>query len=158
MGLHQLARHNVPVEIRVVLHRLTIPRLARLAEYVYRNFPFVVHVALMGLEPTGYTPRNKEILWIDPVEYQEELEEAVEFLATRGMNVSIYNTQLCLLRPSLWKFARKSISDWKNVYLPECQACNVLEECVGLFQSAEKMHSPNIRAFRDHDQAVSSVY
>jgi His-Xaa-Ser system radical SAM maturase HxsC len=158
LGLHQLARHNVPVEIRVVLHRLTIPRLARLAEYVYRNFPFVVHVALMGLEPTGYTPRNKEILWIDPVEYQEELEEAVEFLATRGMNVSIYNTQLCLLRPSLWKFARKSISDWKNVYLPECQACNVLEECGGLFQSAEKMHSPNIRAFRDHDQAVSSVY
>lgn len=150
MGLHQLARRNVPVEIRVVLHRLTIPRLAQLAEYVYRNFPFVVHVALMGLEPTGYTPRNKEILWIDPAEYQDELEEAVEILATRGMNVSIYNSQLCLLRPSLWKFARKSISDWKNVYLQECRECSVLEQCGGLFQSAEKLHSPHIRAFRDH--------
>jgi His-Xaa-Ser system radical SAM maturase HxsC len=147
MGLHQLARHNVPVEIRVVLHRLTIPRLAHLAEYVYRNFPFVVHIALMGLEPTGYTPRNKEQLWIDPVDYQDQLEAAVEILATRGMNVSIYNTQLCLLRPSLWKFARKSISDWKNVYLPECQACNALEQCGGLFQSADKMHSTHIRAF-----------
>ncbi len=150
MGLHQLARHNVPVEIRVVLHRLTVPRLAHLAEYVYRNFPFVGHVALMGLEPTGYTPRNKEILWIDPVEYQDELEEAVEVLATRGMNVSIYNSQLCLLRPSLWKFARKSISDWKNIYLKECRECDILEQCGGLFQSAEKMHSSNIRPFRDH--------
>ena len=153
MGLHQLARHNVPVEIRVVLHRLTIPRLPQLAEYVYRNFPFVVHVALMGLEPTGYTPRNKELLWIDPVEYQDKLEEAVEILATRGMNVSIYNTQLCLLRPSLWKFARKSISDWKNIYFEECQECKVLERCGGLFQSAEKMHSPLIRAFRDQNSA-----
>ena len=151
MGLHQLARHNVPVEIRVVLHRLTIPRLPRLAEYVYRNFPFVVHVALMGLEPTGYTPRNKELLWIDPVEYQDKLEEAVEVLATRGMNVSIYNSQLCLLRPSLWKFARKSISDWKKIYLQACQDCNILGRCGGLFQSAEKMHSPHIRAFRDHN-------
>jgi His-Xaa-Ser system radical SAM maturase HxsC len=153
MGLHQLARRNVPVEIRVVLHRLTIPRLPQLAEYIYRNFPFVVHVALMGLEPTGYTPRNKEILWIDPAEYQDELEAAVEILATRGMNVSIYNTQLCLLRPSLWKFARKSISDWKNVYLQECQECSVLEQCGGLFQSAEKLHSPHIRAFRDQRSA-----
>lgn len=147
MGLHQLARHNVPVEIRVVLHRLTIPRLAHLAEYLYRNFPFVVHVALMGLEPTGYMPRNKEQLWIDPVDYQDQLERAVEILATRGMNVSIYNTQLCLLRPSLWKFARKSISDWKNVYLPECENCTALEQCGGLFQSAQKMYSTHIRAF-----------
>lgn len=153
MGLHQLARHNVSVEIRVVLHRLTIPRLPQLAEYVYRNFPFVVHVALMGLEPTGYTPRNKNVLWIDPVDYQDKLEEAVEILATRGMNVSIYNSQLCLLRPSLWKFARKSISDWKNIYLHECQECNVLDRCGGLFQSAEKMHSAHIRAFREHRSA-----
>lgn len=153
VGLHQLARHNVPVEIRVVLHRLSIPRLPQLAEYIYRNFPFVVHVALMGLEPTGYTPRNKEILWIDPVEYQDKLEDAVEILATRGMNVSIYNSQLCLLRPSLWKFARKSISDWKNIYLQECQECKVLEQCGGLFQSAEKMHSPHIRAFHDRTSA-----
>jgi His-Xaa-Ser system radical SAM maturase HxsC len=153
MGLHQLARHNIPVEIRIVLHRLTIPRLAHLAEYVCRNFPFVVHVALMGLEPTGYTPRNKEILWIDPVEYQDKLEEAVEVFDSRGMNVSIYNSQLCLLRPSLWTFARKSISDWKNIYLPECRACNIVERCGGLFQSAEKMHSPNIRAFRDQSSS-----
>lgn len=144
LGLHQLARHHIPVEIRVVLHRLTIPRLPQLAEYVYRNFPFVEHVALMGLEPTGYTPRNKDLLWIDPVEYQDQLEAAVDILATRGMNVSIYNSQLCLLRRSLWRFARKSISDWKNIYLNECEECGALERCGGLFQSAEKMHSRHI--------------
>jgi His-Xaa-Ser system radical SAM maturase HxsC len=146
MGLHQLARWQIAVEIRVVLHRLSIPRLPQLAEYIYRNFPFVGHVALMGLEPTGYTPRNREKLWIDPVDYQSELEAAVETLSVRGMDVSIYNSQLCVLRPALWKFARKSISDWKNVFLHECQACSKLQDCGGLFQSAIQMHSQHLHS------------
>ncbi len=153
LGLHALARWRQRIEIRVVLHQVTIPRLPQLARYIYRNFPFVTHVALMGLEPTGYTPRNREKLWIDPIDYQDRLEQAVEVLSAGGMNVSLYNLQLCLLRRSLWKFARKSISDWKTIYLPECQACSKLEECGGLFQSAEKMHSPHIRPFADEPSA-----
>jgi His-Xaa-Ser system radical SAM maturase HxsC len=151
MGLHHLARWGVRVEIRVVLHRLSIPRLPHLAEYIYRNFPFVEHVALMALEPTGYTPRNRQELWLDPVEYQDQLQDAIEILSVRGLKVSIYNSQLCLLRPSLWKFARKSISDWKNIYLPECEACAKLPECGGLFKSADRLHSAHIKPFRDQN-------
>jgi His-Xaa-Ser system radical SAM maturase HxsC len=156
MGLHELARWNQEIEIRVVLHRLTIPRLVQLAEYIYRNLPFVARVALMGLEPTGYTPRNKDKLWIDPVEYQDVLEQAVEFLSIRGMNVSIYNLQLCVTRPSLWKFARKSISDWKNIFLPECTKCGKVDQCGGLFQSAERMHSAHIHAL-PCDSAAATI-
>lgn len=145
IGMHQLARFGQQIELRVVLHQQTIARLVPLAHYVTRNLPFLSHVALMGLEPTGYTPRNRDKLWIDPVEYQDALEEAVEVLSVHGMNVSIYNHQLCLLRESLWGFARKSISDWKNVYLPPCQECGVLDKCGGLFASAVKFHSPYIR-------------
>src|ERR1700678_1560243 len=109
MGLHQAARNGIRIEIRVVLHRLTIPRLTRLAEYIYRNLSFVEHIALMGLEYVGYTPRNIDELWIDPFDYQDELDHAVSFLSMRDMPVSIYNHQLCVLRSSLWTFARKSI-------------------------------------------------
>jgi His-Xaa-Ser system radical SAM maturase HxsC len=143
-GLHQAARNGIRVEIRVVLHKLTIPRLTKLADYIYRNLTFAEHIALMGLEYTGYTPRNIEELWIDPYDYQDELEEAVEYLAVRNMNVSNYNHQLCVLRPSLWGYARKSISDWKTLYLPECQQCSALPACGGLFQWAVKKHSDHI--------------
>ena len=145
-GLHQAARHGIRVEIRVVLHRLTIPRLTKLVEYIYRNLTFVEHVALMGLEYVGYTPRNIDELWIDPFDYQVELEKAVNSLAMRGMTVSIYNHQLCVLAPSLWPYAQKSISDWKNLYLPECQRCSALTDCGGLFQWAVKKHSEHIHA------------
>jgi His-Xaa-Ser system radical SAM maturase HxsC len=143
-GFHQAARHGIRVEVRVVLHKLTIPRLNKLVDYIYRNLTFVEHIALMGLEYTGYTPRNIDELWIDPFDYQDELDAAVEYLDARNMTVSIYNHQLCVLRPSLWKFARKSISDWKTHYLPECQECTVLSGCGGLFQWAVKKHSTHI--------------
>ncbi|PZR23323.1 MAG: His-Xaa-Ser system radical SAM maturase HxsC [Flavobacterium psychrophilum] len=145
-GLYNLATHNIRIEIRIVLHKQTIPRLTHLAKFIYKNLPFVEHVAFMGLEHEGYTPFNIDKLWIDPVDYQTELNDAITYLADFGMNVSIYNIQLCTLKENLWKYSRKSISDWKNIYLEECNNCSVLEQCGGLFASATKKHSKYIRA------------
>lgn len=147
LGLHNLSRYGVPVEIRVVVHRQTYKRLPRLAEFIARNFPFAAHVALMGMEMYGFVNRNLEDLWVDPHDYQPELYEATEILFTAGMRVSIYNHQLCVLDRRLWPFARKSISDWKNIYLKECESCARREECGGLFQSAAKRHSSYIKPF-----------
>ncbi len=155
-GLHQAARHGIRVEVRVVLHRLTIPRLTRLMEYIYHNLSFVEHVALMGLEYTGYTPRNIGELWIDPYDYQDELERAVRYLSMRDMPVSLYNHQLCVLKPSLWTYAKKSISDWKSLYLPDCETCDVLPQCGGLFKWAAKKHSVHIHSL--HTMPPSPVH
>jgi His-Xaa-Ser system radical SAM maturase HxsC len=146
-GLYNLATENQRLEVRVVLHQQTIPRLTRLARYIYRNLPFVEHVAFMGLENQGYTPHNREKLWIDPMLYMEQLGEAVEYLSIHGVNVSIYNAQLCTLPLKLWKFSRKSISDWKNIYLNECSSCVMKPECGGFFASCESMHSTMIKPF-----------
>lgn len=145
VGLHNMARHNLRIELRIVLHQQTYARLPKLAKYIYMNFPFVEHVAFMGLEYIGYTVKNKGILWIEPQKYMNELEEAVLHLADMGMNVSIYNLQLCLLKPSLWRFARKSISDWKQKYLEECSGCSLLDSCGGVFDTSKK-HSNFIQA------------
>jgi His-Xaa-Ser system radical SAM maturase HxsC len=149
LGLHNLARYNQRLEIRVVLHKLSYSRLPKLAKYIFKNLPFVEHITFMGLEYIGYTPHNIEKLWIDPYDYQNELSEAVEFLAGQGMHVSIYNTPLCVLPEKLWPYARKSISDWKNDYLEECQSCSKINECGGLFTWNLKKHSEYIKPFND---------
>lgn len=143
-GLYNCARYGIPVEIRVVLHKQSLPRLAALSEFIYRNIPFVGHIALMGLENMGYVKKNWNDLWVDPLDYQGELSEAVRHLHYRGMNVSIYNHPLCTIPHSLWKFARQSISDYKNLYLSECDGCSVRNECSGLFASSENRHSRGI--------------
>jgi His-Xaa-Ser system radical SAM maturase HxsC len=156
LGLQHLGRYNVPVEIRVVVHRQTYMRLPRLAEFVARNFPFASHVALMGMEMFGFVHRNFDELWIDPHDYQRELLEAADVLTLAGLNTSVYNHQLCVLDRRLWPLARRSISDWKNIYLAECDACALRDECGGLFQSAAKKHSAHIRAFAPDEVCIQT--
>lgn len=136
VGLHNLGRYGVRVEIRVVVHRLTYRRLPQLAEFIYRNVPFAAHVALMGLEPIGFAIPNWEQLWIDPWDYRRELEATTLFLAERGMTDSVYNHQLCVVPESIWPYCRQSISDWKNEYLPVCRECAVQGQCGGFFTSS----------------------
>jgi His-Xaa-Ser system radical SAM maturase HxsC len=148
IGLQNLGRYGVPVEIRVVVHRLTYERLPRLAEFIYRNLSFASHVTLMGLEMTGFTIPNLKDLWIDPVDYGRELVEAVRFLSQHGMRVSVYNHQLCVVPQEIWSYCRKSISDWKNDYLPVCGDCGVRGRCGGFFSSALR------RGYSDHIHPV----
>lgn len=90
-GLLNMAEHGGQIELRVVLHALTINRLPALAQFIARNFPFVRHVALMGLEPMGLAKRNMAELWIDPTDYADVLADTVEDLDAVGLPVSIYN-------------------------------------------------------------------
>lgn len=134
-GIYNLARANQRIEIRVVLSQLTVPRLPELAHFIFRNMPFVEHVALMGIESMGLAKKNHDALWIDPLDYQEELSQAAHFLNARGMTVSIYNLPLCILKPSLTPFYRQSISDWKNLFIDACQSCAGVTQCAGFFKS-----------------------
>ena len=145
IGLHNLERHGIASEIRVVVHKQTYRRLPQLAAFITRNLPFAAHVALMGLEMVGFVHFNRDQLWIDPADYSAELVEATFALAAAGMNVSIYNQPLCILDRRVWPYARKSISDWKNIYVEECENCAVQNMCGGFFQSAAKAHSSHIR-------------
>lgn len=148
-GILNLKRHGQLVEIRVVLHLQTYERLPQLAQFIARNLTFVDHVALMGLENTGFTKANMQILWVDPASYQKELAEAVSILAHHGIRTSIYNHQLCVLDKSLWPYAQRSISDWKNEYLPECDNCSQKQNCGGFFSSTIAKHSEHIKPFND---------
>ena len=146
-GILRLAEANVPVEIRVVVHRVTAPRLASLARFIARNLRFATHVAFMGLEHVGFAKTNLDELWIDPLDYAGVLAEAVTVTRAAGMRVSVYNHQLCTLPPALHPVARKSISDWKNVYVPECEGCVEKPSCGGFFASSTLRASRGIRAF-----------
>lgn len=147
-GLYELGRLGADVEIRVVLHKLTIERLPQLASLIYRRLPFVRHVALMGLEPMGYAKANRERLWIDPADYMAPLADAVFHLDHRGLAASIYNLPLCILPEHLRPFARQSISDWKNNFPTECGPCALKSSCSGFFTSAgPAWRSRSIRPF-----------
>ena len=145
-GILKLKEYNQKIQLRIVLHKQTYERLPRLAEFIYRNMAFVDHIALMGLEITGFTKANLNQLWIDPIEYADKLEEATLYLSRMGMNVSIFNHQLCTMPKSIWNYSVKSISDWKNNFIDECENCNVKSECGGFFTTSGEKRSAAIKS------------
>ena len=147
-GILNLKRCGVRVEIRVVIHKATYKRLPALARFIVRNLQFVDQVALMGLEITGFTKANLDELWIDPIDYKSELAEAATILRRGSVRAVIYNHQLCLIDRKLWPISAKSISEWKNEYMPECSGCAAISECGGFFSSAHIKRSPNISPIR----------
>jgi His-Xaa-Ser system radical SAM maturase HxsC len=146
LGILRLKDKGQRVEVRVVLHAITAPRLKQTCEWFARNLPFVDHVALMGLENTGFALANQELLWIDPVDYANDLAGGVQTLKSAGVNVSVYNLPLCVLDPSIWNVAVQSISDWKNAYLPVCDRCGVRDLCSGFFATGRPRISRGIRS------------
>jgi His-Xaa-Ser system radical SAM maturase HxsC len=147
-GILNLKRLGVRVEVRFVIHAETHERLPEFARFLARNLLFVDHVALMGLELVGFAKTNLDTLWVDPLDYQGALVEAVETLGTAGMSVSIYNHQLCVLDQRLHRYARKSISDWKNAYFDECNGCALQASCGGFFASSNIRRSRGISTVR----------
>jgi His-Xaa-Ser system radical SAM maturase HxsC len=147
-GLLQLRRFRLRIELRFVLHKLTVPRLRSFAEFVARNLTFVDQVALMGMELMGYARSNLDLLWMDPGDYSAELRDAALLLQRAGIRTLIFNHPLCLVHADVQHLAVKSISDWKNGYLPECEPCSRKAECGGFFVSSDLRHGV-VRPYRD---------
>jgi His-Xaa-Ser system radical SAM maturase HxsC len=144
LGILKLKDRGQRVEIRVVLNALTAPRIVETCKWLARNLPFVNHVALMGLENIGFAIANADELWIDPIDYRTALAEGVNVLASARVNVSVYNLQRCVLDRSVWPYAVKSISDWKNGYVEECDRCAEKDRCSGFFTSGRPRRSRGI--------------
>ncbi len=157
LGILRLKDKGNRVEVRVVLHRLTVERLTETCEWLARNLPFVDHVALMGMEDTGFALANHETLWIDPVDYARALARGVATIVAAKMHVSIYNLPLCVLSEEVRRYAAQSISDWKNAHPEICAPCRERHRCAGFFTTGRTKLSRGITPISsDQELAVSN--
>lgn len=136
-GLYNLAANDMDIELRVVLTKQNYQRLPQMARFISKNLVFVSTVAFMAMEDIGYTIKNHDLIWIEPLDYMPQLQQAVQYLAQLEFDVSLFNLPLCLLPGSLRPFAKQSISDWKNKFLSLCDTCTARSECCGFFTTSK---------------------
>lgn len=138
VGMFNLAALGALIELRIVINKLNYMRLPQMADFIHKNLPFVAWTAFMAMEHIGHAVTNEKNIWIEPIEYSDKLTEAVSILSQWHKEVAVYNVPLCLIPDSIHQFAQKSISDWKNKYLPECAKCSLKSKCCGLFATSKK--------------------
>jgi His-Xaa-Ser system radical SAM maturase HxsC len=146
-GILNAKRCGLKVELRVVLHEQTVPTLRDLGRFICRNLPFVDQVALMGLEHIGYVKANAGALKVHPREYSEDLKACVGVLSAAGIRTYVFNLPLCFLPSEVWRFAQRSISDWKNDIPPACERCAARQRCGGFFSWNVSEFAESVRPF-----------
>lgn len=127
--------HQVEVEVRVVIMKDNYKQLPLIAKMIAEQLPFVRRVSFMGLELMSNAYINRERVWIDYVETTPYLEKAIITLVRNGIESHIYNYPLCAIPERLWSVSRRSITDYKVRYKPECDTCMVKSYCGGFFFS-----------------------
>lgn len=142
-GLLNLQRLGQPIQLRIVLIEPVLDVLPELCTYIGRNLPFVREVALMACEPIGFALANREFCEVDLLDWQASLKSASKVLRRHEIPFLFMNTPLCALPSELHTLAHKSISDWKNVYLPECEMCAARPRCSGFFAWHDRGWKPS---------------
>nr|WP_298412400.1 His-Xaa-Ser system radical SAM maturase HxsC [uncultured Halomonas sp.] len=132
-GLLNLHERRQAIQLRTVLIRPVLESLPSFCEFIGKNLPFVREVSLMACEPVGFALANRELSDLDLRDWQNELVTSIRTLERAQINVILMNTPLCALPSELWKYAHKSISDWKRKFEPECSTCSVKDDCSGIF-------------------------
>ena len=132
-GLLTLQQFHQRVQLRTVLIKPVLRLLPELCAFIARNLPFVDEVALMGCEPIGFALANPDRCRVDLAEWSTVIRRAANILKTARIPTLLMNVPLCALPVDLRELAHQSISDWKQVYAPECGDCTAKDNCCGLF-------------------------
>jgi len=135
--LHSLAlllRAGSLVELRTVIMRPNLAALPDLAWFVATHLGFIDVWALMQLENIGFARNRWDELFVDHSREFAPVATAADIGLSRGINVQFYNCPLCTLPVPYRSRAGRTISDWKQRYLPVCSSCSQRAACCGFFE------------------------
>lgn len=136
IGLHHLLELGERIELRFVISRLNAKYITDMSRLIASELQGVESVKFMGIEMTGNAAENKSQVWIPYREAFAASKQGIDTLIDAGINCEIYNFPLCMVPREYWGICRKSITEYKIRYAPECSTCAVKESCDGFFGSS----------------------
>jgi len=135
------------VELRTVLLKQNYENFLSLSKFVNEHFQWIEYWSIMQLEKFGFARINWAEKFVDTSRQFEILDGVLSMSDATDLNVQLFNFPTCSVPPKWRKLCFKSISDWKQKYISECQICIKKNDCCGFFEwYDEKDGYENIRA------------
>jgi His-Xaa-Ser system radical SAM maturase HxsC len=134
-GLINAGNKGIEIELRIIPTQLNYKDISSIIEMALTCFNHITRISIMNLEQMGWAKKNWNELYIDPPKYHDELIHSCRMGNKFGVDISLFNYPLCHIPFEIHHYARKSISDWKNSYMKECDGCSLKQDCGGFFTS-----------------------
>ena len=109
---------------------------------ISKEFSGITCVNFIGLEPRGNCAKNFDNVFISYGDSFLKSKNAIDYLIRNGFDVGLYNYPLCNIDRQYWNLAVKSISQYKNEFMPQCDDCDLKEICAGFFTAARRIAHP----------------
>ena len=148
-GIINLLNAGLKVEIRIVVNKLNMLEMDKMARLIIDHFPSVSCVKIMAMEMTGNAAVNKEMVWVSYHEAFRSAKRAIDDLVMNGIDVGLYNFPLCCVDRHYWCICEKSISDYKIRYGEECTACFLKDVCGGVFAGTMRLVKNELQPISD---------
>lgn len=133
-GFNILLNSSSRVELRTVVLGDNYSNFLALAHFLTTHLSWAEVWAIMQLEPIGFARIDWQAKFVDTSENFEILEEVLKLTELKDMKTLLYNFPICTVKPRFRQRCVKSISDWKQKYLDECNVCVCKTGCAGFFE------------------------
>ncbi len=136
MGIENLLKYGIRVEIRVVVNGLNYKTLETTSKFIIKKFKKPFKVTFVSISFVGNAKKNVSEVGVKITDTVFNLERACEMLKREGINVKLYHYPLCVLNKKYFKEAERiAVQKNKVVFLDTCKNCGFKERCCGVWSS-----------------------
>lgn len=132
--------NGLRVEIRLVLHKKSLPFFRKTLEFLLKNFPDTAAYCVTAIhyEIEGMSLENHPSVGVKFSVSSKILDAALP-LIKRFDEFRLYHFPLCQVRPELRPLCRVTLPAEDRVYPAACTGCRLKKKCLGLMLEYHKM-------------------
>lgn len=158
-GLDNLLAAGIPITIKYIFNRISLPTMEETFHYLEAHYPPSVTFQFCTMDYSGRAEKNRDKLFVSMDDVRPHMESVLDYLETRmsrNRQISIVESPFCMVDPYYWKYYRpasgglaayiapntdeeKAAYSVRNscgaFYLP-CDSCAVQKWCPGTWASA----------------------
>lgn len=158
-GLDHLVEEGIPVTIKHIFNRISLPTLIETFQYLEEHYPPQVGFQFCTMDYSGRAGKNVQELFVAIEDIRKPVERLLDYLEShmvRKRNISFIETPFCLVDPYYWKYFNnashgldtyiapntderqvdyKVCSECGPFYEP-CGKCVVKKWCAGIWKTA----------------------
>ena len=127
------------VEIRVVIHKLTLPYLKEIYDFVAKNFPQIVRLIFIFMEMEGQAQKNIEKVGITYKKARPYMEDFFKKIKSAPFEIRLYHFPLCVLQFKFWPYLWRTLPEKEITFLKKCSQCLYQKYCLGIHRDYLKM-------------------
>lgn len=134
-GIHNLIKNKIPLEMRIVIHKMNYKAVPWIAEHISR-INGIKRVVMFPIDIIGNAYKNRKALVVDYKTIMPFVEDGIEILRKNKVNVNLYHFPLCILKPKYRETAKeRTVEERRVTFMEGCNQCIHKKECSRIWKT-----------------------